>query len=311
MSTMIALGAALILTSCGEDEPVTFETNPEQFCSENPSDPRCFAVDPDAFCTLNPLDGQCCIPSQDLDCYCSDGDNATTDTENCCLFEYNPVCFCEANPDDAQCAQDFGQDSGLGLLIDFESGLQSFAEDFFNPSDKIEFNGDANIAAVEGDSYLSLVLEVDDENKDWHDFKFDPNESSTEATIDLSTMADPHLNFWVNSGENEADSLGFTVAFWGKDDGAGGNDATDYADHPLFKTGNTNGEWVLMSIPLSEMEFQNGWDGANDPLDQSVKYKLIKFAFMPASWHIPGRFVAHVDAISLTDGPLEQLPWVK
>lgn len=312
MSMTITLGALIILNSCGsDDDPITFESNPEQFCIDNPADSRCFDVNPDTFCANNPLDGQCCIPSQDLDCYCSDGDNGTTDEVNCCLFEYNPTCFCTANPGDAQCAQDFGVGNGLGLLIDFESGLQSFAEDFFNPSDKIEFNGDASISAVEGDSYLSLVLEVDDANKDWHDFKFDPNEGTPEATIDLSTMSDPTLNFWVNSGPNEADSLGFTVSFWGKDDGAGGNDATDYADHPLFKTGNTNGEWVLVSIPISEMGVQNGWDGANDPVDKSVKYKLIKFAFMPASWHVPGRFVAHVDAISLTDGPLEQLPWTK
>jgi hypothetical protein len=124
-------------------------------------------------------------------------------------------------------------------------------------------------------------------------------------------MANPTINFWVNSGPNEADSLGFTVAFWGKDDGSDGNDATDYAAHPLFKTGNTKGEWVLMSFPIKDMAVQNGWDGASDPVDLTVKYKLIKFAFMPAEWHIPGRFVAHVDAISLTDGPLEQLPWIK
>lgn len=311
-SMVIALGALTVLNSCGDDEdPITFENNPSQFCLDNPADTRCFSVDADVFCSNNPLDAQCCNPNQDVDCYCSTDDNATTDTENCCLFAYNPTCFCEANPNDSQCAQDFGTGSGLGILIDFESGLQSFAEDFFNPSGLIEFNGDESISAIEGDAYLSLVLETDNESKDWHDFKYDPNEGNSTATIDLSSMADPHINFWVNSGTNPEDSLGFSISFWGKDDGAGGNDATDYADHPLFKTGNTNGEWVLVSIPISDMAVQNGWDGANDPVDKSVNYKLIKFALMPASWHIPGRFVCHVDAISLTDGALEQLPWVK
>ncbi len=311
----ILLGSMIILNSCGsddEEEIVTFDSNPTQFCLDNPTDTRCFGVDPNAFCAANPLDAQCCIPSQDLDCYCTTGTNGTDDTANCCLFEYNPTCFCSANPNDAKCQQDFGVGNGLGLLIDFESGLQSFAEDFFNPSEKIEFNGDANIAAVEGDSYLSLVFAADEtDNRGWHDFKYDPNEGSTEATIDFGAMADPHVNFWVNSGPVAGDSLGFTVAFWGKDDGAGGNDGTDYAAHPLFKTGSTNGEWVLVSIPLSDFRVQNGWDGSSDPVDTSVKYKLIKFALMPETWHIPGAFTCHVDAISITDGPIEQLPWIK
>lgn len=292
---VVALGAALTFTSCGEENgepPLTFESDAVAFCLANPNDP------------------DCCKAEHNLDCYCTTGDNATTDTQNCCLKEYNLECFCTENPDDAACAQNFGVGNGLGLLIDFESGTSSFATDFYNPSGLATFDGDANIAPVEGDHYFSLVLETDNENKAWHDFKYDPNEGATEATIDLSTMSNPTINFWVNSGPNEADSLGFTVALWGKDDGAGGSDQTDYAAHPLFKA-STGGEWKLMSFPIKDMTVQNGWDGGANAIDMTVKYKLVKFAFMPESWHIPGRYVCHVDAISITDGPLEQLPWVK
>ena len=286
----------MLLSSCGEDEPKKEEIT--------------FISDPAAFCSANPFDSQCCIPDYDLDCYCTTGTNGTDDTENCCLFEYNPTCFCEANPDDSKCSQDFGVGNGLGLIIDFESGLQSFSEDYYNPSGEITFDGDESIVAVEGEHYLSLELPLESEFRGWHDFKFDPNPGSTEATIDFSNMSNPTINFWVNSGPNEADTLGFTVAFWGKGDGAGGNDGTDYAVHPLFKA-STGGEWKLMSFPISDMKAQNGWDGGANAVDTSIKYKLIKFALLPDTWHIQGKFVAHVDAISITDGPLEQLPWIK
>ena len=137
MSLILSLGGLILLASCEEEEPLTFENDPDTFCAENP------------------FDAQCCIAEYNVDCYCSTGDNAENDTENCCLLDYNKECYCTANPDDADCAQDFGT-SGLGVVIDFESGLESFAADFFNPSDQAKFDGDANISAIEGDHYSSL-----------------------------------------------------------------------------------------------------------------------------------------------------------
>lgn len=286
MCTIFALGASVVLSSCGEEEP---EKEKEVT----------FASDPDKFCSENPFDTQCCIPDYDLDCYCTTGTNGTDDTEHCCLFAYNPTCFCEKNPDDAQCEQDFGVGNGLGLIIDFEAGLESFDADFYNPSGKATFDGDENIEAIEGDHYLSLVLRGD-EGRGWHDFKYWP-----EGGVNMSDMSNPTVNFWVNSGPNEADSLGFTLAFHGKE-----GDGTDYAAHPLFKA-STGGKWVLMSFPVSEMTVQNGWDGGSHSVDMDATYSGIKFAFNPETWHIAGDFVCHVDAISITDGPLEQLPWVE
>ncbi len=294
----LALGVMLSLNSCGSDD------------SPEPEDNCTFEKDANCFCTANPFDDQCCTADQNVDCYCTTGDNATTDTENCCLKDYNLECYCTNNPDDADCEQDFGVGNGLGLILDFEADAASVAADMWNPSGKVTFEEDANIPAIEGSGYISAIWEVDEEGRGWHDFKYDPNEGSSEATIDFSNMANPTVNFWVNSGPNEADTLGFTIAFWGKDDGNGGNDGTDHPVHPLFKV-STGGEWKLMSFPISDMEGQYGWSGDPIPVDLTAKYKLIKFAFLPDSWHIQGRYVAYVDAISITDGPLEQLPWVK
>ena len=125
LSMLLALGALVILNACGDDdEPgISFESDPVAWCLANPADSRCFTVDPDAFCDNNPLDEQCCIPSQDIDCYCSTGDNATTDEDNCCLFQYNPECFCAANPNDSQCENFFVLPEGAFVVQDFEGNV--------------------------------------------------------------------------------------------------------------------------------------------------------------------------------------------
>ena len=298
-SMICTLGVLVILNSCSDDpEPITFENNPDQFCSDNPND------------------SQCCLPAYNIPCYCDTGTNATDDLENCCLFEFNEECYCTANPDDPNCAQDFGAGSGLGIVVDFESGLQSFAPDFFNPSDAATFNGDANVTAIEGNSYFGLQLAEGAENKDWHDFKFWPSamddnpDNDSEAQIDFSSMTNPTLNVWVNSGMDETDSLGFTIAFQTDfEDGT----TEQWAFHPLFKAG-TGGDWKLYSFDLLELvnsgEYQT-WGAGQRDFTLEFKHQMIKFAFMPAEWHVPGDYNAQIDAISITDGPLTQKPWVK
>ncbi|MFY0600512.1 MAG: hypothetical protein JXR03_12645 [Cyclobacteriaceae bacterium] len=308
-SAFFALSTLMVLSSCGEDEkPLTFEDNPVEFCAANPSDEQCFGLDEDAFCAANPTSALCCIPTQDVVCFCETGTNGT-DSPDCCLFDFQPECFCTANPDDAQCAQDFGVGNGLGVVIDFENDLASFAEDFFNPSGLVGFDGDANIKAIEGDHYLSLVIPVSDpDNRTWHDFKYWPTEKTgNEPSIDFSGMDNPTINMWVNSGSVAEDELGFTIAFWGRE---GDSDSHDYPAHPLFKV-STGGEWKLMSFPIKDMKVQDNWDGGSYDVDLTAKWSAIKFAFLPDTWHIAGDYTAHVDAISITDGPLNQLPWVK
>ncbi|MCX2742269.1 hypothetical protein OO013_00250 [Mangrovivirga sp. M17] len=327
MSLTIVLGTMVLLNSCDDDDdPLTFDSNPEQFCAENPADARCFDFDPDAFCDANPFDNKCCIPTQDVDCYCTTGDNGTTDTEYCCLFKYNPECFCTENPDDPQCAQDFGVGNGIGLVIDFESGTESFAPDFYNPSGQVEFNGSTEIEAVEGDSYISLVMAADDPARDWHDFKYWPSamdsdpDNDNEALIDFSTMADPHLNFWLNTG---ADSAALTIDFQTLfEDGLVG----EWAYHTFLQDA-TNGKWKLYSVSLTRL-FSNdetlaeeipglalpnqSWGGTDKEFSlTSYNHQMIKFALMAQDWAIMGDYEAHLDAISITDGPLEQLPWIE
>ena len=275
---VFALGAAVLFTSSCDEEDET--------------DTCTIELDKDCFCTENPGDAQC------------------EEEEVCDDFEADPECFCEANPDDALCTEPDGP-NGLGVIIDFESGLESFASDFYNPSGLIEFDGDATISATEGDHYMSLVLPhtglaADSANRQWHDFKYWPSamdddaDNDNEAMIDFSEMDEPYLNMWVNSGAVEGDSLGFTVSFWGREDQA---EKADHAIHPLFKT-TTNGEWVLVSFSIAEMEGQIGWSGDPVKVDIDQKYTAIKFAFLPDYWHIQGNYTCHIDDISITDGPL-------
>ncbi|RED95280.1 hypothetical protein C7460_11857 [Marinoscillum furvescens DSM 4134] len=296
---IFALGAIMLLASCGEDEPkkeeeITFETNP------------------DAFCAANPFDGQCCLPKYDVDCYCSEGTNATDDTENCCLFNYNPTCFCEANPEDAQCSQNFGVDSGLGVIFDFENTAEPPA-DLFDPAQLAQYDGDGSITAIEGNHYYSLAVDLSDpDNPGWSDFKYWPSkmddnpDNDGEAQIDLSGLANPHLNFWVNSGQ---DSLAITVAFRVNDQ--------DYDKDYLFKAG-TAGEWKLFSMDLSDVTFRTNYGDPTGKINELVpemKFQMLKVVFRSATWVFADpdntRYNANIDAISITDGPIEQLPWVK
>ncbi|MFY0687228.1 MAG: hypothetical protein JXQ90_08690 [Cyclobacteriaceae bacterium] len=288
-SMIFVLGAMAMLVSCGGEDPddVTFDS------------------DPDAFCAANPFDSNCCLPQYNVECHCETGTNAEDDLVNCCLFDFNPTCFCENNPDDEQCQQDFGLDNGLGVILDFESGDASFPTDVWNPSGLMGFDTDAEIEAIEGDHYYGLKIAAGTDNKAWHDIKYwpsamdDDENNDADALIDLSTMSNPTLNMWVNSG---TDTLGFTIAFREGDD--------EYAVHPLFKAG-TGGEWKLFSFPIVDMTAQENWDGGSHAIDLNRKWQMIKFAYLPDDWHVPGNYNAQLDAVSITDGPIEQLPWVK
>lgn len=320
---IVILSGLMILNSCGgnDDEvTITFESNPQQFCIDNPADTRCFDINPDAYCDINPLDDRCCIPTQDIDCYCSADDNATTDTENCCLFDYNPNCFCEANPDDSRCVQDFGEGNGLGLLVNFEqfSEADDVVTSLINPfqMDNAEFNGVSDVEAVEGDTYLSLIYRpVANAEYRWNDFKYWPafdTESPTDKLIDLNDLNDPYINFWINTGTNEADTMALTIAF--RDETI----STDYDKDFLFKE-STGGDWKLMSIRLADVTFRRAYNsddtGSLSTLAPDLQFTLIKFVFRSAPWVFPERdntdFVAAIDAISITDGPLVQLPWTR
>ena len=326
MSMTITLGALFVLNSCGsDDDPITFDSNPEQFCADNPADSRCFDVNPDVFCANNPLDGQCCIPSQDIDCYCSDGDNGTTDTENCCLFAYNPTCFCEANPNDAQCAQNFAMDSPYKQ--DFENqptgnvpaDLLGGGPHFRMDDASVSFNGDANVSAIEGDGYLSMIFRpFSDAPWDYADFKIG-FEDDTED-IDLSTYSDPHFNIWINTGPDEEDSAAFHITFKGFSDPADPGTRIDYdvSSGYVGKTG-TQGEWKLYSVSLNAQEWRRNYAdvGTLSELKPNMKFDALTVIYRPATWAFGGAdatafdFVAHFDAISITEGPLEQLPWTK
>lgn len=323
----LALVSLIVLNSCGKDDgvvAVTFESDPAQFCIENSSDTRCFEVDADAFCTANPLDAQCCIATQDVDCYCSTGDNGTTDTESCCLFEYNPTCFCESNPGDAQCQQDFGFASGISQ--DFENQPTGVVNDdllgggpFFRMDDaSVSFNGDANIDAVEGDGYITMVHRPFSSTPwDYADFKVG-FEDETED-IDLSTYADPHFNIWINTGPDAGDSAAFHITFKGFTDPSDAGTRVDYDISQGYagKT-STDGEWKLYSIKLSDQEWRRNYadTGTLSDLKPNMKFDALVIIFRPATWAFAGDadsydFVAHFDAVSITDGPLEQLPWIK
>ena len=258
-----ALGALFVLNSCGDDEaPLTFQSNAQAFCAANPTDLQCFEFDAVAFCEVLPTDSRCCAPNINdagTDCYCSTGDNATTDTENCCLFEFNPTCFCEANPGDAPCAQPFGLESAIPQDFETQTTGEVDADLAGGPHFRMDdasvtFNGDANISAIEGNGYITMTHSpLSAAPWDYADFKIGTEDDQEE--IDLSGFTDPYFNIWVNTGAN-ADSAAFDISFSPIGE-------QEYDAGGLWQKVRTDGEWRLYSLRLNDVTWSYWADRDN------------------------------------------------
>ncbi|WP_044205665.1 hypothetical protein [Flammeovirga sp. OC4] len=146
--------------------------------------------------------------------------------------------------------------------------------------------GDMN--AISGDHYLNVHLNG---ATGWNwtgALKMDNSNN-----LDLSGVTDPHLSFWVNTG-NAKGNLQFEI--FQNDTKFGGNINTEN----YFVE--TSGEWKLYTFRLSTMAWSN-WGGDAEKPDFTGTLDYIAFGF--STGNIDGeRYEVNVDDIMITDGPM-------
>ncbi|WP_298238940.1 hypothetical protein [uncultured Algibacter sp.] len=254
-------------------------------------------------------------------------------------------CFCEANPDDVNCQPfDPMNLNGLGVIMDFEDvGSEVawvFRADFWSPSGRMGRNDATDIPAFEGNNYLRLitpasesVLDADGNEttpaRNFHDFKYWPAawdnnpDNDTDTGVDFTDLADPYLNFWVNTGTAKA---GLGLMFQ--------TENATRADFWIFEHaidfGPTDNEWKLYSLSIAALFADNSQlvccpfipDEPFDAVSLDVPHQMIKFFVIPKDVgatvdsglgpdnfisRLPAQdFALRIDLISITDGPAPQ-----
>ena len=282
---VLVLSISLFLSSCDkEDLPEAptciFSKDPDCFCRENPNNPLCnvanctFELDKDCFCENAPEDPRCEIP---------------------CVFEEDAACFCEQNPDDEKCNNDVGsgESSGFYTFFDFEGEVEvdsifttGFTGD--NPdgwqSDGRAVGSIGTDGAKQGDQYFIAEIEVLNENWAWTSNLF-----KAEA-VDISSLANPTLNFWVRTSNEKPMTIEFAMA----------DDTGESGFHPGGPYAEINGDWQQISIKLKDLNGLPDWKWG-DGIDFNA-INFFKFGFNINGQALGDIFEVHIDDVYINDG---------
>ena len=328
---MLAI-ATIVCNACNEDdvtpanatEVCTFVSDSACFCLANPTDDQCkklaatctFENDSVCFCLANPSDDKCQVKVE------------------VCEFETKPRCFCAENQDDARCKQSFGDTV-------FYDGFESFTAatlfqgDLEHSDDEFEKYGSLNggtddgVQAVQGQNYLSFIVDAYNSREEGDDEEgiFSVNDKKV-PRIDLSDAdkyTDPHINIWVNTGSkatNVAD-IDFELKFSGGDRERfftyDFNEEADQQEASLISV-TTKGEWELFSIKISQPIWHQDIDEQKpapvdiwklkDSADRTFERLRVHLRLNENNTKLAptdpanAAFVAHVDGLSISEGPL-------
>ncbi len=117
-----------------------------------------------------------------------------------------------------------------------------------------------------------------------------------EGTLDLGELNQPYLNFWINTGSGSA----FFQLVTSQNGVTFGHDPNGYE---LYQT---NGEWQLLSINLSEVGWSN-WSSTEDSFDPGAPVEFFQIDFNPGNQD-SGLFEFNIDGLILSDGPMFYYP---
>ena len=268
--------------------------------------------------------------------YVSNSLDTNDSLDSNCTFEEDPRCYCTINPSDvANCTQMFGDSL-------FYGGFESFTQatlllgDLEHTDQEFETWGSLNggdsdgVVAVQGSNYLSFIVDPYTEElrpgSDDPEGIFSVRENNT-PRIDLSNFTDPHINLWVNTGSGSTSiasidfelkySSGERERFFTYDFKGEEND-----QEAALISVTTEGEWQLFSIPISQGIWHQ--DVGNDPpvitnpwtlagktaADKTFERLAVHFRVNDENPNLApsdpanAKYVAHVDGLSISEGPL-------
>jgi len=278
-SFILVLGSLAIISSCSKDDETvigcTYSQDPDCFCQENPDNPLCnitceFATNPECFCLQNPEDAQCCT------------------------FEYDPICFCTENPNDILCANT-ETSSGFYTFFDFED--QPIIDSVFttgyipdNP-DGWQENGKATGSLGSGDAAQGnyyFINEIEVVNAGW---AWTSNLFKETPGLDLSSLAEPTLNFWVRTSNDKPALMEIAMV-----DASG-----ESGYHPGGVYSEVNGTWKQFSINIAKINQNDEWKWG-DGIDPAT-ISLLKFGFNSEAQEQDDIFEIHIDDVYISDGP--------
>ena len=279
LSVLLLVSSMVFISSCSKDDKIelgcTYSQDPDCFCAENPDNPLCnidceFDSNPECFCMQNVGDPQCCT------------------------FEFDSECFCEENPTDILC-QSTGPSSGFFTFFDFEDqpNIDSiFATGYIpdNPEGWQE-NGKATGSlgsgdAAQGDYYFINEIEVKNAGWAWTSnlFKETPG-------LDLSSLSEPTLNFWVRSSNAKPALMEIALV-----DASG-----ESGYHPGGVYAEVDGNWKQFSLNLNKINQNEEWKWG-DGIDPAT-ISLLKFGFNTEAQDQDDIYEIHIDDVYISDGP--------
>ena len=278
LKILLLLTGIVYFSSCSKDDEVTigctYSQDPVCFCQENPNNPLCnivctFEANPDCFCQENPDDALCCS------------------------FEVDPVCFCDENPNDLLCNTS-SQSSGFFTFLDFEDqpAIDSIFSTGYTPDNPNGFQENAKATAslgsgdaAQGEYYFINELEVINPGWTWTSNLF----KSTEG-LDLSSLAEPTLNFWVRTSNGKPALM--EIAFV--------DDSGESGYHPGGVYSEVNGNWQQFSLNIAKINESEEWKWG-DGIDPAT-ISLLKFGFNTEAQDQGDIFEIHIDDIYVSDG---------
>ena len=254
-----------------------------------------------------------------------------------CTFEDDPRCYCTNNPDDAMnCMQSFGDTVFYGGFELFAAGTLVMG-DLEHQDQEFETYGSLNggeaddVTALQGEKYLSFI--VDPYNTTLRDGSSDAEgifsvRQNKEPRIDLTAYSDPHINIWVNTGSSATNiaSIDFEMKYSSGDRERFHSydfNGEENGQEPSTIAVTTEGEWQLFSIPISQAIWHLDVDEGEEPVitniwtlegkeaaDKTFERLAVHFRVNDENPNLApddpagARFVAHVDALSISEGPL-------
>jgi len=274
----LLIGSVVYISSCSKDEKAvlgcTYSQDPDCFCQENPDNPLCnitctFETNPDCFCMQNPDDAQCCS------------------------FEYDPICYCAENPTDILC-DNSGPSSGFFTFFDFEDQpeLDSIFDTGYIPDNPDGWQESAKATpnlgsgdAAQGEYYFINEIEVINAGWAWTSnlYKDTPG-------LDLSSLSEPTLNFWVRSSNAKPTLL--EIAFVDASGESGYHPGGVYAE--------INGDWQQFSINIAKINQNEEWKWG-DGIDPAT-ISLLKFGFNAEAQEQGDIYEIHIDDVYISDG---------
>lgn len=268
--------------------------------------------------------------------FVADNTDANDALNSNCTFEEDARCFCTQNPADDRCVQSFGDSV-------FYNGFESFMAttlvmgDLEHQDREFENYGSLNggesdgVTAVQGANYLSFI--VDPYNTTLRDGSTDAEgifsirENKT-PRIDLTGYTDPYINIWVNTGSSASNiaSIDFEMKYSSGDRERfftydfNGEENTQEA---ALISVTTEGEWQLFSIQISQAIWHLDVDDGEEPViadiwtfpgketaDKTFERLAVHFrvndenSLLAPEDPANSSYVAHVDALSITEGPI-------